>query len=363
MQSAHPAMPLGSFASDRQGRSLRLCSPVEIPFTTGDGVRLLLTRYQGGSKGPVILSHAFGTSSLLFSVDTIDTNLAEFLYANGYDVWLLDWRCSPRLPSAGSKYTIDDVATEDYPAAVNKVREVSGAESTQVVAHCVGSMAFLMAQLAGLQGVRSAVCSVLTTHPVSPVLNQIKAATNLASLLRRVGVETMDTEPGGSRADWRQRTLEKVAQIYPMEEHCDNPVCRRVVFIYGESYKHSQLNETTHDAIGRFFGISSLTALKQLGNIVREGHVVDKKGKNSYLPHLDRLAIPIAFIHGADNRIFFPKGSEITYDLLRDANGDKLYTRHVIPEYAHMDLFVGKDTARDVYPTILQELEMHKGVR
>ncbi|HEX8918214.1 MAG TPA: alpha/beta fold hydrolase [Chloroflexota bacterium] len=345
--------------SAQRRRTLRLSSPIEIPLTTGDGVRLLLTRYQGGTKGPVILSHAFGTSSLLFSVDTIDTNLAEFLFSSGYDVWLLDWRCSPKLPSAGSKYTIDDVATQDYPAAVNKVREVTGSDSTQVVAHCVGSMTFLMAQMAGLQGVRSAVCSVLTTHPVSPVLNQVKATANLASLLRRVGVETMDTEFARSRADWKQRTLEKIAQVYPMEEPCDNPICRRVVFIYGESYKHSQLNKTTHDAIGQFFGIASLTALKQLGIIVREGHVVDKNGKNAYLPHLDRLAIPIAFIHGADNHIFFPRGSEITYDMLRDANGDDLYTRHVIPDYAHMDLFVGKDTSRDVYPTILQELEKH----
>jgi choline dehydrogenase-like flavoprotein len=363
MESSLPAVPLDSVSSAVQGRTLRLSSPVEVPFTTRDGVRLLLTRYKGGSKGPVILSHAFGTSSLLFSVDTIDTNLAEFLYMHGYDVWLLDWRCSPRLPSAGSKYTIDDVATEDYPAAVNKVREISGADSTQVVAHCVGSMTFLMAQMAGLEGVRSAVCSVLTTHPVSPVLNQIKATTNLASLLRSVGVETMNTDSGRSRADWRQRTLDKVAQVYPVEEACDNPVCRRVVFIYGESYKHSQLNKTTHDAIGEFFGIASLTALKQLGIIVREGHVVDKNGKNVYLPHLDRLAIPIAFIHGADNHIFFPKGSEITYDLLREANGEELYTRHVIPEYAHMDLFVGKDTSRDVYPIILRELEMHDGTR
>ena len=161
------------------------------------------------------------------------------------------------------------------------------------------------------------------------------------------------------RARWKDQALERLLQRYPVQEPCDNPVCRRVVFIYGESYKHSQLNKETHDAVGEFFGVSSLTALKHLGVIVREGHVVDKDGKNVYLPHLDRLAIPIAFIHGADNKIFFPKGSEITYNILREANGEDLYVRHVIPEYAHMDAFVGQDTSRDVYPIILGELEKH----
>jgi cholesterol oxidase len=34
-----------------------------------------------------------------------------------------------------------------------------------------------------------------------------------------------------------------------------------------------------------------------------------------------------------------------------------LYSCHIIPEYAHMDCFIGKDAARDVYPIVLAELE------
>jgi hypothetical protein len=29
----------------------------------------------------------------------------------------------------------------------------------------------------------------------------------------------------------------------------------------------------------------------------------------------------------------------------------------VVPEYAHMDLFVGKDAARDVYPLLAADLD------
>ncbi len=44
-------------------------APLEVegkdlhPVRTDDGVELLLTRYQGGEKGPVVLSHCIGVSS------------------------------------------------------------------------------------------------------------------------------------------------------------------------------------------------------------------------------------------------------------------------------------------------------------
>jgi cholesterol oxidase len=116
-------------------------------------VPLRLTRYQGGSKGPVILSHGLGVSSLIFSLDTIDTNMLEYLYAHGYDVWLLDYRDSIALPSdAAQQSSGDDVALNDYPAAVDFVRKITGAPDVQMVVHCWGSTTFFMAMLAGLQG-------------------------------------------------------------------------------------------------------------------------------------------------------------------------------------------------------------------
>ena len=41
-----------------------------------------------------MLSHGLGVSSRIFTIDTIDTNLAEYLVAAGYDVWALDYRAS-----------------------------------------------------------------------------------------------------------------------------------------------------------------------------------------------------------------------------------------------------------------------------
>ena len=91
----------------RKKRTLRLGAPEIHCFKTGDGVQLRLTRFPGGVRGPVILAPGFGTSSLAFLIDTIDTNLTEFLYAHGYDVWLVELRgrglsTRPRLFSQAS---------------------------------------------------------------------------------------------------------------------------------------------------------------------------------------------------------------------------------------------------------------------
>ena len=48
--------------------------------------------------------------------------------------------------------------------------------------------------------------------------------------------------------------------------------------------------------------------------------------------------------------------SIVGYD---SANGPELYTRHVIEGYAHLDLWLGRDAERDVFPIALAELERH----
>jgi cholesterol oxidase len=62
---------------------------------------------------------------------------------------------------------------------------------------------------------------------------------------------------------------------------------------------------------------------------------------------------------GAHNRMFVPQGIVRTHEMLRAANGPELYTRHVFDDYAHLDCWLGRDAARDVFPTALAELERH----
>ena len=345
----------------RVRRPLRMSAPEVHDFAATDGVGLRLTRYRGGRKGPVILSPGFGTSGEAFNLDTVDTNLPEYLFAHDYDVWIFDYRASPALPSAATQFTLDDIAACDYPAAVNLVRDVSRADTVQFMAHCVGSLTFLLAMTRGLEGVRSAVSSALTLHPVAPWLNRVKARLRLASLLAAVGLGNLTTEV---RSDARlsERLFDRLLRLYPSHDRCDSPFCRRVLFLYGEVYDHDKLNPATHQALHEVFGVANLTTFKQLSRLLNTGHAVSADGREIYLPEAERLRIPIAFLHGENNRLFLPQGSENTFRFLCKTNGPEYYVRHVVPNYAHMDCFVGKDADRDVFPIVLAELDKHNAV-
>jgi len=343
-------------APPRQKRPLRVSAPEVHFFNTDDGTLLRLTRYQGGSKGPVILSHGLGVSSLIFSIDTIDTNLLEYLFAHGYDCWLLDYRASIELPVSATQFSADDVANQDYPAAVNQVRELTGAPTVQMMVHCWGSTTFFCSMLAGLEGVRSAACSQIATHIVAPTANKIRTGLHLPEFLDKLGIKSL-TAYVDTHADWKERLYDRTLDLYPVGQACDSPVCHRITFMYAPLYRHETLNEATHNALHEMFGIANMEAFEGLALMTRKGHLVSATGEDIYLPHLERLAIPITFIHGAMNECFLPESTEITFNLLGEKNGKGLYTRHVIPGYGHIDSIYGKNAVNDVYPYILDHLE------
>jgi len=344
----------------RQKRSLRVSAPEVHECKTADNVKLRLTRYKGGSKGPVILVHGAGVSSRIFSTDTIETNLLEYLFAHNYDVWLLDYRVSIELPSANNQFNADDVAKYDYPAAVETVLKITGAESVQFVAHCYGATTLSMSLLGGwLKDVRSVVCSQIATHKKVPFLTKIKSSLYVPMLLSKLGVKSL-TPYVANNSKWWNRTFNTLlALFHPMKkgERCNNPVCYRIAFMYGQLYEHGQLNKLTHDNMHELFGAASMTMGKHLALMVRRGHLVNAQGEDSYLPHLERMAIPVAFISGGENRCFLPESTEITYNQLCEKNGKDLYKRVVIPNYGHIDCILGKNAVKDVYPSILNHLE------
>ena len=341
----------------RRRRPLRTPPPDVHFFETSDGVDLRLTRFKGGSKGPVVLAPGFGTSTLAFSIDTVDTNLPEALCEAGYDVWLFDYRASPDLPSASTQFTLDDVARRDYPAAIAKVREISGAPTVQVNAHCVGSMTFLMAMMAGMQGVRSAVCSALTFYPITPLANRIRAQLDLGTAAAKAGLKTVTTDFDSQ--DFMDKFVDAALKMVPSTEQCTSAVCRRILGIYGDVFKHANLNEATHAAIHEMFGVANMATFNHLSLMVREGQIVDKDGGDTYLPNVSRLAIPILLLTGAENNLFLPEGPLKTLQTLSAANGAQLYQCVQIGHYAHMDLYMGKSAAVDVFPTIIAELDRH----
>jgi cholesterol oxidase len=327
-------------------------------FRTSDGVTLKLTRYKGGAKGPVMVVHGAGVSSGIFSTDLIDTNLLEYVYAHGYDVWLFDFRVSIDLPSANAPSNGDQIATIDHPEAVAEILRLTGAPSVQVIAHCYGATTFTMAMLAGISGVRSVLLSQISAHMFVKPLGDIKAGLHLPEVLQALGAKTM-TAYRDAHADWQQRLLDDALRFYPVRhgEDCDSAVCHRISFMYALLYDHAQLNERTHDNLHELFGVANMNVFDHLATMVNHGKVVNVDGKDDYVPHLDRMALPVTFVCGADNQCYLPQSTQKTFDALCALNGPDLYRRHEIPGYGHIDCIFGKNAATDVFPFIVDHLE------
>ncbi|VAW88301.1 Glucose-methanol-choline (GMC) oxidoreductase:NAD binding site [hydrothermal vent metagenome] len=356
------ATGLNYFTEENQPRKRRpLAAPVPSlhHVVTEDDVSIRLTRYQGGDKGPVILSHGLGVSSKIFSTDTLDTNLLEYLLAHDYDVWLLDYRVSIELTASQTASTADEIAQYDYPAAVAKVIEVTGKESVQMVVHCYGATTWTMSMLGGhLKNIRSAVVSQISTHIKVPLLSKIKTGLYVPELLDQLGVDSL-TAYTARESSWQDKLLDKALKLYPIqkEEQCKNPVCRRITFLYGQLYEHDQLNGITHDNLHELYGVVNMRSLEHLATMTREGNITDADGNDRYLPHLERMALPITFIVGEENECFLPESLKKTHQVLSDKNGAALYGFHQIPDYGHIDCIHGKNAHKDVYPHILKQLE------
>ncbi|AMX59601.1 alpha/beta fold hydrolase [Leptospira borgpetersenii serovar Hardjo-bovis] len=358
---ASSIVPWDKDARPRTKRSLRVSSPEVYFFKASDGADLRLLRYRGGNKGPVLLSPGLGVSSLIFSIDTIDTNLLEYLFENGYDVWLFDYRTSIALPSAPLPNTGDAIATKDYPAAVNKIRELTKVDKVQVVAHCFGATTFTMALLAGLEGVRSVILSQISADVEVPTSMDIKVGLHTAEILDTLGIEDM-TAYTSDKDGWLDKFFNSVLALQPQSlfSHDVNPVSRRISFLYGSLYRLENLNEETYRCgLGEMFGVSNIKAFEHLSKMIRAHKVVNSEGKDVYVPNWDRLNLPITFIHGAENRCYLPESTELTYKKLIDRFDPNQYKRHVIPNYGHIDCIFGKGAHKDVYPLILQSLNLY----
>lgn len=334
--------------------------PRSILDGVGDDAELMLTHYPNpaASKGPVLVAAGFSMRASSLAEPTTDTSFAEALVEAGYDVWLFDYRSSIALPSCKHDHTIDDIVQNDWPQAIAEVRNRTGAPSVQLVGHCVGSVTIMMALLDGVEGVRSAVCSQFFVHQQSGLLNQMKYTLRLVNLFDAVGIEGLT--PNTGRRSFN-RIIDLAAGILPSPEKCQEPVCRWLNGIFGLTHTHDQLNSLTHETFPSAFGTGDVTTLKHLALMARKKRAVDHRGEDIYLPNVERLDLPLLLIQGSKNYIFKPKGLEKTLEWLRAAhpNSRELHEVLVLDDYAHLDGFVGRNAATDVFPHIIDHLDRH----
>lgn len=344
--------------------------------------------------GPVMLVPGMSTTALSFAALSNERSLVEMLLEQNYDVWLFDYRTSPRVTPTNIDYTMDDVAAVDWPLAVDHVLAHSPLKpaNIQVVAHCVGALTAQMALLGGhveKAKIRQMVLMQFTAKVAPMWFNVVKADIGLAqaisrglpetalSLLRaemggtpnwqaieddlRHGLPMVDmTSPPPDKIDPMDQVLNTLCWPAPfgIDEDCLSPTCHRIYASYGPVIAHKNLNQATHDGMRDIFGMVATKPFEQLGLILQKGRIVDHLGRDRYLPHVERLDLPIHIMSGELNQILLPESGYLTLTWLKQSlpKSPNPFTRETLHGYAHNDCIVGKDAWKDIFPQILRKL-------
>ncbi|MEV6008813.1 alpha/beta fold hydrolase [Streptomyces sp. NPDC051976] len=338
----------------------------EIPFRASDGVRLGLTRVDAGrpDRPAVLVLHGHTASADMFLLPET-RNLVDVLLDDGYEPWLLDWRGSCRLPynETGQRYTYDDVALYDIPDAVAHIRGRIGDRPLFVVAHCIGSLTLSMSMAAGLvPGLAGVVSQGVFLTPKLAGRTSLRMSVARELLKNRIDHIPVDFRKVGLRSKYTP-----LFALASRKATCPDPTCQILhnsAWDSGASlFVHENLSEATHDRLAELLGPAPLWILPHLRRIELARSVVrwhDSDDRYRALPPnaLDaaaRIDTPVLLLAGSDNALWLDS-QKLCHEILarRQPQLDVSYTE--IPGYGHLDPFLGRGAALDVFGHILDFL-------
>jgi hypothetical protein len=289
----------------------------------------------------------------------VERTLVDDLIARGHDVWLENWRASIDLRP--NLWTLDQAALFDHPCAVKKVVAETGWPQIKAVIHCQGSTSFMMSAVAGLVPEVSVIVSnAVSLHPVVPTFSRFKI-TKFVPVLKRL---TSYLNP-----QWGLHAPTMIAKavaslVWLTHHECHNPVCKGVSFTYGTGFpalwSHQNLNDETHEWIKQEFAQVPISFFEQMGRCIEKGHLVAVEGRPElpadFVAREPSTNARLAFFAGIDNHCFLAESQQRTFDFF-DSWHKGFHSLHMLPHYGHLDVFFGKNAARDVFPLMCEELE------
>jgi pimeloyl-ACP methyl ester carboxylesterase len=332
-----------------------------VPFTSKDGFECNLINVRGEkppSKSPVLLAHGAGVRANIFRAP-VDTNIVDYLVAHGYDVWLENWRASIDLNP--NHWTLDRAAVNDHPQAVKTIVEETGYEKIKAIIHCQGSTSFMMSVVAGLvPQVKTIISNAVSLHPIVPSWSSFKI--NFA--VPAVNFLTDHLNPQW-QIDSPSLAAKIISLVVSLTHHeCNNSVCKQVSFTYGTGFpalwEHANLNEATHEWLKQEFAYVPLSFFAQMSQCINRGHLISVDNfpnlPKNFIAQPPKTDARIAFFAGQLNRCFLPQSQIETFKYF-DSLRPSYHALHVLDNYSHLDIFMGKNAAQDVFPLMLAELE------
>ena len=104
----------------------------------------------------------------------------------------------------------------------------------------------------------------------------------------------------------------------------------------------------------------SIQFFAQMRRCIEEGHLIAVEGRpelpSNFVAQEPRTNARIAFFAGLNNRCFLAESQRRTFAFF-DSWRRNYHSLRLLEGYGHLDVFIGKNAARDVFPLIADELE------
>ena len=340
---------------------------------TEDKLKISMMRFWKAECDDVVLIiHGLTTSSDMFIMPEHE-NLVTWLHKEGYsDVFTLDFRMSNRhnYNLFIHRFSVDDCALFDHPAAVAKLREVVGCNKRiHVICHCLGSMSFVMSLFAKQLEVTSVIANSVALSPHVPTWSYIKSVFSPFLIEKVFGRPYV--KPNGF-AD-AQLTFDKVLSwlVSCFHKECDVPACHMLSLMWGTGwpalYEHRNLAQVTHERGGDLYGATSLNYHRHVLKMLRANNTAVRmypdKPEHATLPlnyffHAKEIDTPVLFMTGKSNRVFADSNIQCL-KRLEEMDARNNHDLLIVDGYGHQDPFMGKNAAKDVFPQFKPFLDKH----
>ncbi|KAI0514386.1 glucose-methanol-choline oxidoreductase [Xylaria bambusicola] len=358
-------------------------------ITARDGVRTSLHMWEPTNTSVetknLFMIPGASVDHQIFALPTIRMNAVNYFQRAGYRVFIPVHRIGVLMVAQNDWTTFDarldllaclEFIRKRYPTYAEPVQdneEKPEPEPIYTIAHCMGSVAFATGLLDGTipaKWIKGVTCSQVFMNPIWNCMNMIKilALPIPADRLYRFFAGNWFSCSTGKNDSYVQKALNELLRFMPDErkEICNNATCHRVSLVFARCWNHRNLNEATHRQIDRFFGGVNMTLLHLLMKQGFQGHVMSNGPLYERLDTPENVrklrGIPFLLFVGGDNAVLSPESTERTYEVLTDAFGTRKddgieYRRRVVPDYGHLDCWMGRNAWKDVYPFVLTEVD------
>jgi pimeloyl-ACP methyl ester carboxylesterase len=315
---------------------------------TSDGWELVLIRYraQGEKRGlPVLLVHGIGANGRNMDLDA-EHSLARWMSARGREAFVLNLRGTGRsdapAPERGRPfgYSMDTYAGQDLPAAFAAVREVTGARQVDYVGHSMGGLVLYIYLARGGQDVNAAATLG------SP------ARLNWGGNVERVAQVVAPFVP-----PFKQVPLTNVTALgYPLYWQVNPPL--DLIFYNPENISDRTWDKLMAVGASNFYG----GVVNHFGLWIQRDGMLSADGRIDYLEAMrKRTSPPLFVVAGKTDRLgpvqavragFDAWGGPKQWFIAGEENG----LEH---DYGHMDLVIGDNAPRELWPRVLSFLDRH----